>query len=97
MEITAKDVYIFANECLKIQEENIKALKAAYKDTKHKAKYKQAIHIAEEKKDFLENTKTIVLALYEKQDQTLVVTEEDINAFKKAYFEEAKEECSQED
>lgn len=94
MEITAKDVYIFADLCLEIQKTNIEELKKWVADPavpyKNKKIYKQQIKYAEEKLDFLENTKTIVEALYEKSGQALKIEDEDRDAIKAAYFGEAK-------
>lgn len=83
-EITAKEVYVFAEYCLKVQQSNIKSIKTALEENKipykQRQQYTKTIKIAEEKCDFLENTKSIVLALFNKSGQIFHLTEEEIKA-----------------
>lgn len=89
MIITSKDVFLFANHCIKIQRENITNFKKWIKDPKLPRSKKKELRVeikrAEEKIDYLENTKSIVIALYQKQNKTLKITEEDRLNFKEKY------------
>lgn len=87
--ITAKEVYLFADICIDIQNKNIEMFKEELKNPKHIRRQRQTlrnlIKQGEEKLDYLENTKSIVLALYQKQGKKLKVTEEDKAAIKEKY------------
>ena len=90
--ITAKDVYLFAEYCLKVQKDNAEYLKSTLIDPKliknERKKIKLELKRIEEKQDFLENTKSIVLALYERQKQTLEITDDDKKRFEETYINE---------
>jgi len=92
--ITAKDVYIFASICQDIQKKNINMIREALKNPKiekpKRKRMKQEMKLSEEKLIFLENTKSIVLALYDKQGKAIKITKEDEATFKEKFKLEEK-------
>lgn len=68
-EIKAKEVYAFCEYCIELQRDGLKNLQESLKtniEQKEKKKIRNLIAMTQEKIDFLENTKSIVRACYDR-------------------------------
>ena len=87
----AKEVFAFCEFCLDIQKENLKVLNEQkelekYKDNEKKQKQiDHQINIVSEKIDYLENTQSIIFAVYDKFGMQLKFRKKDLDSLKKKF------------